>query len=53
MSGLVACNNEEDPIKNEGTGMVTTFLPLYKSMVIFPYAEGQLTQSSCSDPAKL
>ena len=24
----VACKNEEDPIKSEGTGVVTTFLPL-------------------------
>ena len=25
----VACKNEEDPIKSEGTGVVTTFLQLY------------------------
>ena len=24
----VACKNKEDPIKSEGTGVVTTFLPL-------------------------
>ena len=24
----VACKKEEDPIKSEGTGVVTTFLPL-------------------------
>ena len=28
MVGLVICNNEEDPYKNEGTRVVTTFLPL-------------------------
>ena len=26
--GLVNCKNEEDPSKNEGTRVVTTFLPL-------------------------
>ena len=25
---LVSCKNEEDPFKNEGTRVVTTFLPL-------------------------
>ena len=25
--GLVTCKNEEDPSKNEGTRVVTTFLP--------------------------
>ena len=34
MVGLVICKNEEDPSKNEGTRVVTTFLP-YKSMEIF------------------
>ena len=28
MGVLVACLNEEDPIKNEGARVVTTFLPL-------------------------
>ena len=28
MVGFVICKNEEDPFKNEGTGVVTTFLPL-------------------------
>ena len=28
MVGLVICKNEEDPSKNEGTRVVTTFLPL-------------------------
>ena len=27
MVGLVICKNEEDPSKNEGTRVVTTFLP--------------------------
>ena len=28
MVDLVTCNNEEDPFENEGTGVVTKFLPL-------------------------
>ena len=28
MVGLVICKNEEDPSNNEGTRVVTTFLPL-------------------------
>ena len=28
MVGLVICKNEEDPSKNEGTRVVTTFHPL-------------------------
>ena len=28
MVGLVICKNKEDPSKNEGTRVVTTFLPL-------------------------
>ena len=28
MVGLVTCKNEEDPSKNEGTRVVTTFFPL-------------------------
>ena len=28
MAGLVICKNEEDPSKNEGTRVVTTFLQL-------------------------
>ena len=28
MVGLVICMNEEDPSKNEGTRVVTTFFPL-------------------------
>ena len=28
MTDLVTCKNEEDPLENEGTRVVTTFLPL-------------------------
>ena len=28
MIDLVTCKNEEDPFENEGTRVVTTFLPL-------------------------
>ena len=28
VDGLVTCKNDEDPFKNEGTRVVTTFLPL-------------------------
>ena len=28
MVDLVTCKNEEDPLENEGTRVVTTFLPL-------------------------
>ena len=28
MVDLVTCKNEEDPLENEGTRLVTTFLPL-------------------------
>ena len=28
MVGLVACKNDQDPSKNEGTRVVTTYLPL-------------------------
>ena len=44
MFGLVICKNEENPSKNEGTRVVTS--SHYKSMVIFPDAQGQLTQKS-------
>ena len=52
MSVLVACKNEEDPIKNEGARVVTTLFidcsytqgqqrfSNYKSMGIFPNAQG-------------
>ena len=45
MAGLIICKNEEDPSKNEGTRVVTIFLH-YKSMGIFPEAQGQLTHKS-------
>ena len=48
MSLLVACKNEEDPIKNEGARVVTTLL------IIFSDAQGQLTpksvMESCRNP---
>ena len=42
MIGLVTCNNEEDPSRNEGTRVITTFYH-YKSMGISSNAHGQLT----------
>ena len=53
MGLLVACKNEEDPIKNEGARVVTTLL------INFSDAQGQLTlksvMESCrnSNPSKL
>ena len=44
---LITCKNEEDPIKTEDAGVLTTFSSIhYKSMVIFPDAQGQLTPQS-------
>ena len=40
MGFLVACNNEEDPIKNEGARVVTTLF------IDFSDAQGQLTPKS-------
>ena len=40
MSLLVACKNEEDPIKIEGARVVTTLF------IIFSGAQGQLTPKS-------
>ena len=40
MGLLVACNNEEDPIKNEGARVVTTLF------INFSEAQGQLTPKS-------
>ena len=40
MGLLVACKNEEDPIKNEGARVVTTFF------INFSDAQGQLTPKS-------
>ena len=53
MGVLVACMNEEDPIKNEGARVVTTLF------IDFSHAQGQLTpksvMKSCgnSNPSKL
>ena len=53
MGLLVACKNEEDPIKNEGARVVTTIF------IIFSDAHGQLTPKSViescrnSNPFKL
>ena len=40
MGLLVACKNEENPIKNKGARVVTTFF------IIFSDAQGQLTPMS-------
>ena len=40
MGVLVACKNEEDPIKNEGARVVTTLF------IDFSHAQGQLTPKS-------
>ena len=40
MGFLVACKNEEDPIKNEGARVVTTLF------INFSDAQGQLTPKS-------
>ena len=45
MHVLVFCKNEDDPIENEGTRVLTTFLH-YKSIGIFPDAQGHLTPQS-------
>ena len=45
MVGLDICKDEEDPSKNEGTRVVTTFVP-FKSMGIFPDTQWQLTHKS-------
>ena len=53
MGVLVACKNEEDPIKNEGARVVTTLF------IDFSHAQGQLSpksvMESCrnSNPSKL
>ena len=48
---LVTCKNEEDPMKNEGARVATTFSH-YKSMGIFPDAQGQLTPQSEVEPGR-
>ena len=45
MHVLLTCKNEIDQIKNEGARVFTRFLH-YKSMGIFPDAQGQLTPQS-------
>ena len=45
MVGLVICKNEEDPSKNEGPEW-SQHISHYKSMGIFPDAQGQLTHKS-------
>ena len=45
MHVLVTCKNEDDRFKNEGARVFTRFLP-FKSMGIFPDAQGQLTPQS-------
>ena len=46
MGVLVACKNEEDPIKNEGARVVTTLF------IDFSDAQGQLTPKSEIDPCQ-
>ena len=46
MSLLVACKNEEDPIKNEGAKVVTT---LFSN---FSVAQGQLTPKSVMESCR-
>ena len=52
---IVPCKNEEDPLKNNGARVATTFWPQhfshYKSMGIFPDAQGQLTPQSEIQPS--
>ena len=46
MGLLVACKNEEDPIRNEGARVVTTLL------INFSDAQGQLTPKSVMEPCR-
>ena len=46
MGLLVACKNEEGPIKNEGARVVTTFF------IIFSEAQGQLTPKSVMESCR-
>ena len=41
---LVACKNDEDPIKNEGAGVVTTLF------INFSDAKGELTPKYMMEP---
>ena len=45
------CKNEEDPLKNNGARVAKTF-PHYKSMGIFPDAQGQLTLQFVIEPSR-
>ena len=46
MGVLVACKNEEDPIKNEGARVVT------KIFIDFSHAQGQLTPKSVMESCR-
>ena len=46
MSFLVSCNNEEDPIKNEGARVVTTLF------IDFSAAQGELTPKSVKESCR-
>ena len=46
MGLLVACKNEENPVKNEGAGVVTTLL------ISFSDAQGQLTPKSVMESCR-
>ena len=46
MSFLVACKNEEDPMKNEGARVVTTLF------IDFSDAQGQLTRKSVMESCR-
>ena len=47
MGFLVACKNEEDPIKNEGARVVTTLF------INFSDAQGQLTPKSVKESCRI
>ena len=46
MSFIVACKNEEDPIKNEGARVVTTLF------IDFSDAQGQITLKSAMESCR-
>ena len=46
MGVLVACKNENDPVKNEGARVVTTLF------IDFSDAQGQLTQKSVMESGR-
>ena len=47
MGVLVACKNEEDPIKNKGARVVTTLF------IDFSHAQGQLTRKSVMESCRI